>query len=404
MDSIMVTIARLVSSFPPLENIDHGLDPVFYYLSTEQAKLGLKIHIITPGDSKIPKIEINKSFTVHRVPFPYNINVLKKLFNLKSNENLDIIHSHATRGISTVFMKKKLATPIIGQIHGTTYSLKERSDEGNFLTRKDRIRTMAQVWTAIFRQKSMWSRLDRIFAVSKSISRSLIKYYSIDPNKIRVLYNAVDPNRFMPQNRNTIRKLRNQLLLGDDPIILFVGSFRPIKGIHILLTAMKRILSKNPNVKLILIGGLPQFMQSQSSYYMYLRQCTINLRISDSVRFLNKVPHSKLPTFYSMADLVIMPSLYESFGKVAVEAMACETPVIASKVGGLPEIIDNGIDGVLINVGSAEMLSMIVNKLLDNYNEAKKMGQRGRVKVLTKFTWEKIAERSLEYYNDLLVC
>ena len=103
-----------------------------------------------------------------------------------------------------------------------------------------------------------------------------------------------------------------------------------------------------------------------------------------------------------MANIVIMPSLYESFGKVAIEAMACETPVIASNIGGLPEIIDHNSDGILVNVGSVEQIALSVKKLLSDCEMTRTIGQRGRKKVLAKFTWDKIAKRSLKYYNELL--
>lgn len=398
----MTIVARLVGSFPPFEIIDHGLDPNFYYLSKEQAKLGLEVHVFTVGSGKIVKTESQKSLTVHRIPFPYNINILKELLRLKSSGGVDLIHTHATKGISTVFMKKRLATPIIGQIHGTSLPHAEKGDGGSVLDRRGEILTKVLIRYAILRQKSMWSRLDQVFAVSRAIARSLIKYYSIDPSKIRILHNAVDPHLFKPQSRRLIHEIRERLSLGYGPIILFVGSFRPVKGIQFLLTAMKSIVSDFPDTQLVLIGGIPRFMRSQASYYLYLKRCAIDLGISDSVRFFNKVPHMRMPLIYSMADIVVIPSLYESFGKVAVEAMACETPVIASNVGGLPEIIDNGIDGFLVDVGSVEMISLTAKRLLNNCKAARKMGQRGRRKVLSKFTWDKIARKSLKYYDELI--
>jgi len=400
----MTTIARLVGSFPPLEKVDHGLNPVFYYLTKEQVKLGLEVHVFTAGSGKTVETESQKSLTVHRIPFPYNINVLKELIRLKSGDGIDIIHTHATKGISTVFMKRRLATPIIGQVHGTSLPPAEKGDDGSYLDRRDKILTKVLTWYAILRQKSMWQRLDQVFAVSKAIARSLIKYYSINPSKIRILHNAVDTHLFKPQSRSMIHEIRERLSLGYGPIILFVGSFRPVKGIHFLLTAMKNIVSDFPDAKLILIGGIPRFMRSQASYYVYLKRWTIDLRILDSVIFLNKVPYKCMPLIYSMADIVIIPSLYESFGKVAVEAMACEIPVIASNIGGLPEIIDNGINGFLVDVGSVEMISQTAKRLFNDCKAARKMGQRGRSKVLSKFTWDKIARISLKYYDELIGC
>jgi glycosyltransferase involved in cell wall biosynthesis len=124
--------------------------------------------------------------------------------------------------------------------------------------------------------------------------------------------------------------------------------------------------------------------------------------IQKSVRLMGQVPHQKLPVYYSMADVFAFPSLYEAMGKVIVEAMACETPVVASRVGGIVEIINDGVNGLLVQPRDTKSLSQSILTILQDGQLARRLSERGRETVESMFTWSHTAMQISKAYQKLI--
>lgn len=200
--------------------------------------------------------------------------------------------------------------------------------------------------------------------------------------KTAVAYNGVDTEIFRPQKTDIKERL------GIERMMLCVARFVPQKGLEYLINAMADI-----DADLVLIGRGPLELK--------LKKQAKKLGISDRVHILTqKIPDSQLAQYYAAADVFCLPSLWEPFGMVAAESLASGCPVVATRIGGLPEVLENGKHGFLVPPKSPHALAQKIQFLLDNPKKARKMGQDGRDHVLKKFTWDKTAEKYERVYSD----
>jgi glycosyltransferase involved in cell wall biosynthesis len=250
---------------------------------------------------------------------------------------------------------------------------------------------------SLLRQKVMWRRADILITVSNAIKDELIKYYGIPDQKIRIVHNGVDINLFKKTQEGI--KLKEQLGLSNKLVVLFVGHFGLRKGLPYLLRAIPKVSKLFPNVFLLAVGGTPKWLRTDV-YWNILRETIINLRITPFVGLMDKIPNQELSKYYSMADVFVLPTFYDPCPKVILEAMACETPIIASKVSGIPELIKNGHEGYLIPSKNSNLLADKIIDLLSNQDNAKLMGKNARKRVEKDFTWRLCAQKILKLYID----
>ena len=215
---------------------------------------------------------------------------------------------------------------------------------------------------------------------------------------------GVDCSRFYQ-----IPKDEAKLAIGikpDSRIILFVGRIEPLKGIDTLLKAISIMrLDCHPSIcsfSVVIIGGDPNdSSKSDDSEMVRLMNLRDELELGEMVFFLGKRDQTTLPYYYSAAEILVMPSFYESFGMVALESMACGTPVVASHTGGLVYLIQNGITGYTVTGGDARALAKKLNHLLFDRELLDRMGTNA-VEDAKSYSWEKIASRIVNLYNSML--
>ena len=230
-----------------------------------------------------------------------------------------------------------------------------------------------------------------IIAATKQEKEGLIHYYDASPERISVIPCGVNLGLFRPIDKETAR---HRLGLNNDSIILFVGRIDPLKGIDRLLMAMT-YLEKRHSLKLIIIGG---DKHSQAELER-LKELSRSLQIHNSVAFLGLMDQETLPYFYSAADLCVVPSYYESFGLVALESLACGTPVVATKVGDIENIIQQGKTGFVISDNAPRQLADKLSLLLSTSRAEPASSVRESV---TKFGWSNIAEMIVNEYRAML--
>jgi D-inositol-3-phosphate glycosyltransferase len=190
----------------------------------------------------------------------------------------------------------------------------------------------------------------------------------------------------------------------EDRMVLFVGRIEPLKGVDTLIQAMSclQLKEKNRPVHLAIIGGDPGASPEEMTVEMArLQKLCDDLMVDQTVVFLGKRDQDKLPYYYSAAELVVMPSHYESFGMVALEAMACGTPVIASEVGGLAYLVRDGETGFTIPDQEPEELCDKISWLLNDKELHETMSARA-VEYAQDYAWEKIAKQIVEVYEGLV--
>ncbi len=215
-------------------------------------------------------------------------------------------------------------------------------------------------------------RLERtrtVVCVSHSQSQSVQNTWGIPTTKIRVIYNGIDTERFLPLERRQGRERR----------LLFVGGANPRKGVDVLLDAFALINNHYPDVFLDLVGGWDWTAQMEKAK---------RLGISSQVCFHPYVVHDEMPAFYAQSYASIAPTKAESFGRTVAEAMACGVPVICAGTGALPEIVENGVSGILVPWGDTHALADAIRELLNHPQKAREMGREGRKRVEKSFAWD----------------
>jgi len=234
--------------------------------------------------------------------------------------------------------------------------------------------------------------VDRVICASEGEKEMLLSLYGVPAQRVSVVPCGVDVERFRPLDRSRVRRRFGIPL--KERVVLFVGRIEPLKGIDVLLRAVSHI---DGEFRVLLIGGDRKDVARKGE----LSALATELRIADKVTFLDAVPHVDLPLYYNAADVCVVPSYYESFGLVAVEAMACGVPVIASRVGGLTETVQDGQTGYLVPWLCPEPFAERLELLLNNEPLRRSLGREARA-AAERFRWSEVAARVEDVYHDLV--
>ena len=316
-----------------------------------------------------------------------------KAFACEKKIKYDLIHSHYwMSGLAAESLAEAWGgTPIVHMFH-TLGEMKNRiarsedEREGEYRVRGER---------------QVLRRADRIVAATIAEVTQLRFLYKAPSDKLVTIPPGVDVSHFYP-----IPADEAKLYVGlkpDDRMVLFVGRIEPLKGVDTLIQAMSCLqLKESQRVHLAIIGGDPSASPREMSAEMArLQKLCDDLSVEQTVVFLGKRDQDRLPYYYSAAELLVMPSHYESFGMVALEAMACGTPVIASEVGGLAYLVRDGETGFTIPDQEPEALCEKMSWLLNDHDLRKQMSERA-VEYAQDYAWEKIAKQIIGVYEGLV--
>jgi glycosyltransferase involved in cell wall biosynthesis len=246
----------------------------------------------------------------------------------------------------------------------------------------------------VYAQGSMWSaahKADRILTVSEASKRDILRFFNVPPEKVAVIYNAIDERFLAPANPERMELVRQRYQL-DHPFVLYVGNIKPHKNIERLIDAFGRARSECPdNLKLVIIGD-------EISKYPGLRQSVHKHKLDKHVRFLGFQPMETLAAFYRLARAFVFPSLYEGFGLPPLEAMACGSPVVTSNVSSLPEVA--GGAALLVDPYDANAIAGgIVQAVTDETLRADLIG-RGLDRARS-FSWPQSVKKIHEIYMQV---
>jgi len=342
------------------------------------------VHIPAGKEVPLPKKEL-----VEHIPdFVAGI----QAFAEEKGLHYDVIHSHYwMSGIAAGMLKDAWDIPIVHMFH-TLGAMKNRiarsADEREGPYRVDG-------------EKQVLSRADRIIVATPAEKSQLQFLYQADASKMVIIPPGVDTEHFYPIPRDEARDYIG--VDRDDCMALFVGRIEPLKGIDTLMKAVSLLGmhdAKNP-FYVAIIGGDPDVAPEEMTEEMSRLQALCDeLCLGQMALFWGKRAQDTLPYYYSAAEVLLVPSHYESFGMVALEAMACGTPVIASQVGGLAYLVKDGETGYHVPFDSPEVLSEKLAALLCNFELGEKMG--GQAAIYAKeYAWEKIAARIIDVYESL---
>lgn len=230
---------------------------------------------------------------------------------------------------------------------------------------------------------------DRVIAVSRGMRDDILRHFRVDPDRVVVIHNGIDPERF----RRTGARDALERHGVRPPYVLFVGRITDQKGIFHLLDAAPRL---PPGVQVVLCASAPDTPEIEER----LRRAVPG---HPNVVWINAmVPVDEVVQLYSHAAVFACPSVYEPFGLINLEAMACETPVVASAVGGILEVVEDGKTGLLVEPGRPDALAAAIRRLLDDPALARDMGRAGRQRVEERFSWASVAERTEQVYREAI--
>lgn len=232
---------------------------------------------------------------------------------------------------------------------------------------------------------------DRIVAVSESIKKDIVKYDKVDPSKVVVVYNGTDLARFSPDIK--AENMRKSLSIKEDDIVVCcVGRIVPAKGLEYLIEAVSLLKKEIKNIKLLLVGGgwLLEKMKKKAS------ECGVD----DLTIFTGK--RDDVPEILSCIDVFVMPSIAEGFGNAIVEAMSMEKPVVGTRIGGIPEIIKDGVNGIIVPPEDPQALAKAIKDVIVNKPSTLKMLKQAKEDALSKFTIQGTARKWESLYRSLL--
>jgi D-inositol-3-phosphate glycosyltransferase len=253
-------------------------------------------------------------------------------------------------------------------------------------------------------EKRVINKANRIIAATLAEKSQLEFLYETPSSKIVVIPPGVDTRHFYPIPKDEAKEVIG--ISDDSHMILYVGRIEPLKGIDNLIQAISKIQKKGvlkccPH-NLVIIGGEPDAKPEEMNAEMArLQDLVEELEIENFVVFLGKQDQQILPYYYSAAEVVVMPSHYESFGMVALEAMACGTPVIASQVGGLAFLVRDGETGFVVPGNDVESLSNRLVDLIKDENLRKNLGAKS-TEYAELYAWENISEKIIGVYDQVL--
>lgn len=315
-------------------------------------------------------------------------------------ERPDIVHCHTWYS----HLAGCLARPLTGaRLVLTTHSL-----EPHRPWKVEQLGTAYNV--TVWIERTAYQSADGVVAVSRAMKEDVQTLYGVSPDKVRVIHNGIDPDEYRP--KQDVATLERLGVDPEMPIVLFVGRITRQKGILHLVRAIRHL---EPGMQAVLCAGAPDTKEIGEEMKELVRQAQQDARVP--VTWLDQMlPKQDTIALYSHAAVFVCPSVYEPFGIINLEAMACETPVVASAVGGIPEIVVPDETGVLVPFepesatspepkdpdGFSRALAAAVNALMANPERRSAMGKAARRRVLEHFSWRHIAEQTIEFYRDLV--
>ncbi|MCG6553213.1 MAG: glycogen synthase [Candidatus Magnetominusculus sp. LBB02] len=393
----------LTNEYPP--NIYGGAGVHVEYLTREMSRL-IDVEVRCFGDQTVDEKSLKvRGSCVEQKMVEDSDKKLKSLFSALHNcitfnvkpIDADIVHCHTWyTHFGGIMAKKSYGIPLVI----TTHSLEplrpwKREQLG--------LGYDASMWV----EKTAIEMADSIIAVSEGMKKDIIELFDVDADKISVIYNGIDTQEYAPVHSK--EALAQYGINPDKPYILFVGRITRQKGIIHLVNAIKHI---SDEAQIVLCAGQPDTPEIKHE----MEEGIKNIKRGNVIWIQKMVPKKEVIELYTHASVFCCPSIYEPFGIINLEAMACSTPVVASAVGGIVEIIEDGQTGSLIRFDQhkaspfepvnpeefSKDLAGAVNKLLSDKRLAEEMGRKGRLRAEKYFSWKAIASDVVNLYGTLI--
>ncbi|HJU56087.1 MAG TPA: N-acetyl-alpha-D-glucosaminyl L-malate synthase BshA [Pyrinomonadaceae bacterium] len=351
-------------------------------LGKELAERGHTVHFIASAlPTRLTKLSERVRF--HEVEMmsyplfehqPYTLALATKMAKVAEAENLDLLHVHYAipHSISAILARESLLPgrrlPVITTLHGTDITLVGADRSYLPITRYGIVQS------------------DGVTAISHYLKKATAEIFEFD--NIAVIPNFICASDYQ---RHAVEQLRAELSPNNEPLLVHVSNFRPVKRPVDCVEILARVLKKT-RARLVMVGD-----GSERSLAEHRARC---LGVDEQCSFVGKQP--KISDYLSVADVLLLPSEQESFGLAALEAMACEVPVVASRVGGLPEVVTDGETGFLSEVGDVDEMSERAARLAMDEELRREMGRRARESAVSRYSTDLVIPQYIKFYERVL--
>lgn len=387
-------ILQLCVRFPPAPG---GAETHVYSISKELIRRGHEVTVFTSDlYTETPFVRLNGSssavngipvrrFRAHSLGGEMHYVFMPSVVWESLREDVDIVHAHSYGyfHLNAAFLMKRL--------RGVPFVLTPHFHPEWSMWGGSGRRRLRRVYDRIL-APLIFESADRIIGVSRA-EMSLIDSGRLDERKMEIIPNGISPEDFEPLPDEQLFRRRYGL---TGQIVLFAGRLATNKGLMTLVDSIPFVLQRLKNTAFVLVG------QDQGIKGELLKRAR-QLGVSDALLFTGHIDDSRLfRSAFAACDVFVLPSEYEAFGIVLLEAMMCEKPCIATAVGGTSEVVIADETGILVEYGRPKDLAEAVVRVLSNPQEARRLGRNGRERVLRRFTWEKIAADIETVYEDLV--
>ncbi len=386
------TVLMLSWEYPP--EIMGGLARHVEDLSQTLAKQGQPVAVLTSRSGNTPSYELNDGVSVYRLS-PYQkageeidfydwvmqLNLL--FFNLAqqliSSNKLIVLHAHDWLvGTAALELKRYWQLPLVVTIHSTEFG----RNGGLYTDLQKKIHAQEQ---------KLAEGADQLICCSEFMALEVSRLFSVPLSKISVIQNGVMPEKVAALRLQA--EQRRRYANDNEAIIYFIGRLVREKGVEVLIKSLTSVLPVFPNTKTVISGKGPMLplLKKQAEEY----------GIADNVLFTGFVTDEERNRLLATADITVLPSLYEPFGIVALEAMATAAPLIVSDVGGLGEVVRHGCDGLKFPPGNHLALSAAINTLLADPPLRERLGRQGRERAIAAYSWQTLAKQTNQIYKKV---
>ncbi|MEM2309706.1 MAG: glycosyltransferase family 4 protein [Candidatus Bathyarchaeia archaeon] len=386
-----MNICMITWEYPP--RIVGGIARHCSGLAGALAKLGHSVHIVTLDFPGAPSYEEIEGVRIYRTPIElghpnfivwtliFNHFIEKRVAMLSRDVKFDILHAHDWLvAPASIASKHYLRLPLVSTIHSTEVG------RSHGLHNPDSYLIDGVEWWLTYESK-------RIIVTSNAMKREVEDHFHLPSEKIDIIPNAIDASKYnIPVDRGNVKRR-----FGIDPserIVLFVGRLVPQKGVEYLIMAAPKIVERHPDARIVIVGD--------GWSKDYLLSLAASTGCQHKITFLGFISDQDLIEIMLSSDVLVVPSIYEPFGIVALEGMAAGIPIVASNTGGLAEIIEHDRTGFLAYKENPDSIAWGVNRILSDPGYASWLVQNAKRKIREVYSWDAVARRTIETYERAL--
>jgi glycogen(starch) synthase len=380
--------------YPPL--IEGGLARHVRKLSEALVGLGVEVHVLTRGGEESPAEDVAGGVNVHRVLEPsrprdlgefvtwverMNADMLAAGVELGDRFEFDLVHGHDWLVAAACdHLARRFGSPLVTTIHATEYGRHQGWVEKHPQSYIHGV------------ERWITNRSDRVIACSAYMREQIADIFDVPERRVAVIPNGIDPGDLPVGEQGELEKLRGEFAAPEEKLVLLIGRLVYEKGFQIALEAMPELIDRVPGTRFLVAGS--------GTHEEELRKQAAELGLMEHGTFLGWIGDDVLHLLYRIADVCVVPSIYEPFGLVALEAMASGCPCIVADTGGLREVVPHGEVGLRFRSRDPEALGKMMEKVLTDSELTGRLVAEATEHVL-RFDWNDVARRTAEVYEEL---